>query len=162
MQVVSTNNNNELGFKDKKEIIKDNLVDLTISFDPDNKILEHETVKTVIDYFSVVCEFDEKKTKYNKWYLFREFNCNRRQVERTLFILLSHKKHVHIEYGGLAENIMHNIRNSFCHASLFNYVLSTIVNFALDKYVEKHREKDDPPNQSDWNSSVPFIAEIPF
>ena len=82
----------EQSFAEKRKILKSVLSDLLYMVDPNDKVLNHATVVTVLDYLAIVCEFETKKTEHNTWYKFSNFQCDKRKVERFLYVLLENSR----------------------------------------------------------------------
>ena len=145
----------DLSYAEKRKIKNSVLEDLLFMVDPDEQIINHPTVSTVLDYLAVVCEFETKKTERNSWYRFSHFQCEKRQVERFLYVLLENSR---FEGDRLAQEIRDNIANKFSQNALYHSVFSAIVEFALEKYVDSFREKEEPITHSE----APTLAAIPF
>ena len=148
---MTEENKKDLSFAEKRKIINGVLEDLLFMLDPDDRAINHPTVATVLDYLAVVCEFETKKT----WYRFSNFKCEKRKVERFLYILLENSR---FEGDRLAQEIRENIANKFSQNALYHSIFSAIVDYALDEYTKNLKEQERPiaPHY------VPTLAAIPF
>ena len=152
---MTEENNKELSYAEKRKILTGVLDDLLFMVDPDDRVMNHPTVAIVLDYLAVVCEFETKTTETNTWYKFAHFKCEKRKVERFLYILLENNR---FEGDRLAQEIRENIANKLSQNALYHSIFSAIVDYALDEYTNNLKEKDGPV----FNDDAPTLAAIPF